>query len=228
VNKEVGFQKEELLRKRSFSADELAEIKLPGLPGTPRALRDLAKAGDWPSIAVRSRGKGGLKYEYEPPPALLEAIRKHLRGEVVTLGEVAAARAVRMASQTQVQTGQSQEHSTLNTDGTYRNQVLEAVLLHDAGKVNPIFQKAVRRPRSGGQSVVREMTEAAHSADWLRGVTDQARITELVIRSISRLIDEGKRNRGEFLPILAADTEMLDATLRFEWALMRLEQTPSV
>jgi hypothetical protein len=111
---------------------------------------------------------------------------------------------------------------------SYRNQVLEAVLLHDAGKVNPIFQKAVRRPRSGGQSVVREMTEAAHSADWLRGVTDQARITELVIRSISRLIDEGKRNRGEFLPILAADTEMLDATLRFEWALMRLEQTPSV
>ncbi len=85
-----------------------------------------------------------------------------------------------------------------------------------------IFQAAGRRLRSSEQNVIQAMTDAAHSADWLRSVTDQARITELVVRSIYRLMDE-VRSRGEFLSILAADAEMLDATLRLEWALMRLE-----
>jgi phage repressor protein C with HTH and peptisase S24 domain len=82
---------DELLNRFSFSAEDMASIKLPGLPGTSRAWRDLLKASGWSFRSVRSRGRGGLKYEYEPPAVLLDLIRRHLKGEEVAREDVAAA-----------------------------------------------------------------------------------------------------------------------------------------
>lgn len=50
-------------------------------------------AEEWESLERPGRGRGGVKHEYFPPPELLELIRRHMRGEVVTEEEVARARA---------------------------------------------------------------------------------------------------------------------------------------
>lgn len=92
---EADFQKEALMEKEAFSASDLAKVRLPGLPGTARALLDLMKSQGWPFVELRSAGRGGFKREYAPPPELLELIRRHLRGEAVTEEEVNRARAVR-------------------------------------------------------------------------------------------------------------------------------------
>lgn len=91
MNKEEDFQKDKLLQKKSFSADELAAVGLPGLPKTPRRLRDVLKVSGWQEQTQRSRGRGGLRYEFEPPTALLTLIYRKLRGETVTEAEVRAA-----------------------------------------------------------------------------------------------------------------------------------------
>ncbi len=230
MNKEVGFQKEKLLRKRSFSADELAEIKLPGFPGTPRALRDLAKAGDWPSIAVRSRGKGGLKYEYEPPSALLEVIRRHLQGEVVTEAEVIAARSQRAQSQMQRQ-------GDLDELGV---RLTHVAALHDIGKRHPAFERALDesegllRPRGSGAGktlenigVIMTMLRAeALSAGFKRVIflqgAGQAELLILGNRTVAHLAEESVR-RQLALDDLVNDAEVLDAALRLEWLLMQRE-----
>ena len=94
---EADFQKEGLMEKEAFSAGDLAKVRLPGLPGTARALLDLMKSQGWPFVELRSAGRGGVKREYTPPPELLELIRRHMRGEVVTEEEVSRARAIRKA-----------------------------------------------------------------------------------------------------------------------------------
>lgn len=229
MNKEERFQNEELLKKSAFSADELASIKLPGLPGTSRAWRDLLKASEWTSRSVRSRGRGGLKHEYEPPKALLEVIRRHLKGEEVTREEVAAARAARPQS--------SPPLWTLDEQGRY---VAQAVAHHDMGKAHLSTTEAGGRSRGGRvvslpagagktKSMTRLMAQAV-SAGFTRAIflidAGQAELLMLGNRTIARLEDESARRQLD-LDALVGDPEILDAALRLEWLLMQREPQAS-
>ncbi|MEW5893341.1 MAG: S24 family peptidase [Pseudomonadota bacterium] len=60
-----------------LSAEDLAEYgKRAGLPGTPRGCTKKAQREQWPSRQVQGKGgKGGIKTLYQPPTALLAAIK---------------------------------------------------------------------------------------------------------------------------------------------------------
>lgn len=232
MNKEVGFQKEELLKKSAFSADDFAAIKLPGLPGTSRAWRDLLKATEWPSRAVRSRGRGGLKHEYEPPPELLEVMRRCLKGEQVTEDEVAIARAARQDGGRS-----SQPAGPLDEHGRY---VARVAAHHDMGKAHPAMAEAVGRARDGlvvslpeGAGKTKSMTRLmaqALSSGFTRAIflidASQAELLMLGNRTVARLEEESARRQLE-LDALVGDPDILDAALRLEWLLMQREPQAS-
>lgn len=85
------------LDKATFTTKQLAELLIPGMPKTAEGWRGLALAEKWDCFEQPGRGRGGVKREYVPPPKLLELIRRHMRGEVVTEEEVSRARSVRSA-----------------------------------------------------------------------------------------------------------------------------------
>ncbi|MFZ6687540.1 Mu transposase C-terminal domain-containing protein [Undibacterium sp. SXout11W] len=60
--------------KTHYSAAELAAMKLSGLPGTIRGVQFLAERATWDSVEVT--GRGGLRREYAPPSAVMDAIRQ--------------------------------------------------------------------------------------------------------------------------------------------------------
>ena len=58
-----------------YSAAQLAEMKLPGLPGSERGMIDRARKENWTSRQVSGKGgKSGLRTEYHPPKAVLDLI----------------------------------------------------------------------------------------------------------------------------------------------------------
>ncbi|MDP1896793.1 MAG: Mu transposase C-terminal domain-containing protein [Sulfurimicrobium sp.] len=58
-----------------YSAAQLAEMKLPGLPGSERGMIDRARKENWTSRQVPGKGgKNGLRTEYQPPKAVLMLI----------------------------------------------------------------------------------------------------------------------------------------------------------
>lgn len=59
--------------KIHYSAAELASLKLNDLPSTRDGIRLLAERAAWPSIEVT--GRGGIRREYAPPPAVMTQIR---------------------------------------------------------------------------------------------------------------------------------------------------------
>lgn len=64
--------------KTHYSCAELAEMKLPGLPGSERRMRDRAEKEGWESRQVPGKGgKGGLRTEYQPPAAIMALIKEH-------------------------------------------------------------------------------------------------------------------------------------------------------
>jgi putative transposase len=61
-------------RKTHYSCAELAAMKLPGMPGTERAWRDLVARDAWTCVEHKSRGRGGIRREYAPPSAVAKLI----------------------------------------------------------------------------------------------------------------------------------------------------------
>lgn len=65
-----------------YSARELADMQLPGLPNTERAWLDRAKNGGWKFKEVPGRGRGGVKRIYSPPADVLALIQRQAKGVV--------------------------------------------------------------------------------------------------------------------------------------------------
>lgn len=83
-----------------FTCLELSAVGLPGMPTTEQGWGKLVARELWQFVEVHAKGgKKGVKREYTPPPALLELIRRHLRGEPVTEEEVRRARGGRLLEQ---------------------------------------------------------------------------------------------------------------------------------
>lgn len=61
--------------KTHYSCAELAALRLPDFPTTERRFRDYVERESWPFIEEKSRGRGGIKRLYAPPPAALKKIR---------------------------------------------------------------------------------------------------------------------------------------------------------
>ena len=71
------------MKTQWYSAAQLAEMKLPGLPGSERGMIDRARKENWTSRQVPGKGgKNGLRTEYQPPKAVLDLI-KHKRMEEI-------------------------------------------------------------------------------------------------------------------------------------------------
>lgn len=59
-----------------FSCKELAELRLPGKPGTRQGWDVIVNAEKWPYIEVASRGRKGRTKKYLPPSSVLQLINK--------------------------------------------------------------------------------------------------------------------------------------------------------
>jgi hypothetical protein len=219
----------ESLELGRFSCLELARMRMPGFPTTEQGWGKVVAREKWPWIEVQAKGgKNGVKRVYTPPPALLDVIRRHSSGEVVTEAVVAAARA-------QPASGQVQHQGGLDEQGLYLAQY------HDMGKSHPAFQKAaegagVRRviqhaagagkTLSSVAATMTMMSAQALSAGFRRAIwlvdAGQAELLVLGNRTIARLEEESARR--QLTPeALVGDTEILDAALRLEWLLMQRE-----
>jgi len=62
------------MTKTHYSCAELAALRLPGYPGTERRFRDLVEREGWAFVEIKSRGKGGIRRDYAPPPAVAKLI----------------------------------------------------------------------------------------------------------------------------------------------------------
>lgn len=60
--------------ERWYSADDLAEMNLPGYPRSGRRIHDRAKVEGWKFRTIPSSGRVGMKMEYSPPPNVLALI----------------------------------------------------------------------------------------------------------------------------------------------------------
>lgn len=66
-----------------FSATQLAEMGLPGMPRSDRRMRDVVEREGWPFREVPSQGgKRGIKREYQPPPYVLALIKGREEGAI--------------------------------------------------------------------------------------------------------------------------------------------------
>jgi hypothetical protein len=64
-------------QKEWYSAVELSQLKLPGLPGTGRGLREYPKRDGWQARQVKGKGgPGGLRTEYKLPQTLLSSLQE--------------------------------------------------------------------------------------------------------------------------------------------------------
>lgn len=64
-----------------FTTKELADMKLPGYPGTAQGWDKLVKARSWEFTVGHGRGRGGVRREYSPSPDVLALIETRQRGE---------------------------------------------------------------------------------------------------------------------------------------------------
>lgn len=71
-----------MITKSHYSAAELAELRLPGLPSTERNIRAAAERGGWASVSVPSRGRAGSRAEYAVT-SLPEVARRALLARAV-------------------------------------------------------------------------------------------------------------------------------------------------
>lgn len=63
------------MRKTHYTCRELAELRLPELPGTERGWRKVVEREAWPFREVQVKGgKGGIAREYAPPPRIAKLI----------------------------------------------------------------------------------------------------------------------------------------------------------
>ncbi|MDP1898306.1 MAG: Mu transposase C-terminal domain-containing protein [Sulfurimicrobium sp.] len=66
-----------------YSAAQLAQMKLAGLPGSEPGMRMRAQSENWLSRQVPGKGgKNGLRTEYQPPRAVLDEIKSRRMSEV--------------------------------------------------------------------------------------------------------------------------------------------------
>lgn len=82
--------------KTHYSCAELAAMKLPGMPSTERRMRDLVDRERWEFTETKSRGRGGMKREYTPPPKIAKLIAA--RHQIKADGHAAAAARTVMAA----------------------------------------------------------------------------------------------------------------------------------
>ena len=67
----------ELANTFAYSCDELAAMKLPGLPSSRQGWDLLVKRDNWPFVKIKSKGRGGIRREYQPPADVLALIQRH-------------------------------------------------------------------------------------------------------------------------------------------------------
>lgn len=104
--------------KTHFSANELATLAIPGLPGTVRGVQILAQRQGWPYQSVT--GIGGVRREYAPPAEVLASIRERAASQLVsTLPAL-----VRAPIQSQVTVAHTEAQTQI---GDARKGVLEAL-----------------------------------------------------------------------------------------------------
>jgi len=68
--------------KQRFTTKELADMKLPGYPGTSQGWDKLVKLRGWEFMEEHGRGRGGLRREYTPPPDVMTLIEAYRRGDL--------------------------------------------------------------------------------------------------------------------------------------------------
>lgn len=83
--------------KTHYSAAELARMTLPGLPGTKGKVLAKAEREAWSFVELS--GQGGLRREYAPPAAVMDAIRQKAAQRLVALSTAVPGTALAPATQ---------------------------------------------------------------------------------------------------------------------------------
>lgn len=69
---------ESVTSRNTYSASELARLRLPGYPTTRKSWYELAERENWDSIEAPGKGPGGKRREFLPSQAVLAVIRQAL------------------------------------------------------------------------------------------------------------------------------------------------------
>lgn len=110
-----------MTNKKSYSATELAKLKLPHLPTTKKGWLDLVKRENWISVMVPGgRGcKGGLRREFYPSKAVAALIRSAQKPdqETNTSNHYQTSTATHLVTGTEKHTGLFVQGHSGNSDG---------------------------------------------------------------------------------------------------------------
>lgn len=115
----------------TYSATELAAMRLPKFPTTRKSWYQIFEREKWEFVEVPGKGPGGLQRKYKPSPEVLALIEQYQRGE---LSPTPAPVKANPAREVQYQTMQASDGSMLMAQAKdsspfdARRDLLEAVL----------------------------------------------------------------------------------------------------
>lgn len=204
-----------------FSAKELAALNPRGLriPGSERGCRNLAKREGWPSREVQGKGgRGGVLTLYRPPDALLAQIAALDEG--VSIGS-SIAEYETSASSDPLVSGNARLSLESSSVGSGRR--VNGPLIKRSSMASSTEAGGSLRAEVLGASIalVMKIIQALDAATWLPSDVSTEQRNTLTVRTSNRLLRESNYNDQQLAPLVAS-SEVLDALLRLEWALMCL------
>ncbi len=194
------------MKDHAFTTKQLANLGLPGAPGTAEGWRGIVTSEEWDYNEHPGRGRGGIRREYIPPPPLLLVIQRHLRGETITIDDVRAARMKRAGFA--YKPGLS----------GFRRPVIAS----DA--VAPYAGEEHAADNQQRQQLMLRLGLLTHDATWLPEELDLGQRATLATRAYAAL--HAMAANPEILMQLAGRDEVLELALRLAWAIAQPDAHP--
>lgn len=109
--------------KQRYSCTDLAIMALPGFPSTAEGWKKLVERECWPFAEEKSRGRGGIKRLYVPPPAVLKKIRAQEQAIAAVHSPTAEQQVIKAFTRTLVQLQDDEKKAKAARDERAREQL---------------------------------------------------------------------------------------------------------
>ena len=123
--------------KQYYSAAELANLSLEGMPGTTRGVQKKAERDRWPFVEVVALGgRNGKRREYAPPPEIMAQIKEREISQM--MNETAPAPLPALADEPQTGLSVAQRHAVL----TDRQKQVESARMGVLSAIDKLMDEA--------------------------------------------------------------------------------------
>jgi len=211
----------ELANGVAYSCEELAALKIPGYPVTRQGWDALVKRDSWEFSEVKSKGRGGIRREYLPPPDLRRQIEIQRKIYDATPGNIPLHMMDAVKARLREVAGPYAAPPPVEPD-----PVLASQLVPDSGYVvrEPApFGTAlnVETLRPSQELLAKAIFALMEMSEIPPGLTLDQR-TALMMRLFSLLMMSCGADEAKLKRVIEAP-DALKAALRFAWELYRLE-----